>query len=434
MTVYLTTKGLRRVERKAAPLTPISPGPMRRSVDLVGFGSASAYADLYRSQPWVFVVVNKLARGIARIPLRALTFETNETLEVHPLANLLRKPNPAMSRFGLVEARIGSRALYGHSLTWKFRRTKGAPPEELYPIDWRYVEEVVQDGEVFYRYDGPAGRKIFFPEDVIHSRWWSPVEGGTSPLEPLRRTLALEDAGQRYAISSFANAARPAGALVTPNDLDDPERAKLRREIEEAYSGPDNAFRIALLSGGLDWKPFSHTAAEAQTIEHRKLNREEVCAVYDIPPPLVHILDRATFSNIDEQHRMLYQDTYAPWFASEEEDLLGQLVADEPLFAGTYVSFDLSTVLRGDPAKEATAAATRRSAGVTSANEERVAAGLAKIEDPRADAILLPLNMEAVGEGVESRPELEDPQTRALLTLAGELATFRAMRANGDGE
>ncbi len=428
MTVYLTTKGIRTVGRKAAPVGGLDAVPMRRSVDLIGLGSSSAYAEIYATQPWIYVLVNKISRAIARLPIVVRATETNEELAVHPLAALIRKPNPRTSRFGLIEHRIGSRAIYGHALTWKYRRAPGVPPEELWPLDWRYITIRETDGVRYFAYDGPAGRKVFFDEDVIYSSWWSPKgDSGTSPLEPLRRMLALEDAGQRYAISSFANAARPAGALVTSGDLDPKERAELRAEIEGAYTGPDNAFRIALLSGGLDWKPFSHTAQEAQTIEHRKLNREEACAVYDIPPPMVHILDRATFSNIDEQHRMLYQDSLGPWFVSEEEDLTLQLVDGEPMYAGVGIAFDLSKILRGDPEKEARAAAQRRSAGITTGNEERASYGLARIDDPRADAILLPLNSVAVAPGLEPDPEQEelDAQTRAMLGLADELAQTR---------
>jgi phage portal protein BeeE len=128
---------------------------------------------------------------------------------------------------------------------------------------------------------------------------------------------------------------------------------------------------MMLLDGGLDWKAFSHTSQEAQTIEHRKLNAIEACAVYDMPPTMVQILDHATFSNIDEQHRMLYQDTLGPVVVNLEATIGAQLLWGEPQLGvavdpedgeieNTLVAFDMDDVLRADIVKRA--AAYRRDA------------------------------------------------------------------------
>jgi HK97 family phage portal protein len=192
----------------------------------------------------------------------------------------------------------------------------------------------------------------------VHFEWWSPAgPRGTSPLEPLRQTLQLEDAGRRYATSSFANGIRPSGALVSPKPVIDEQREELKAEIEAIHGNPDNAFRMMLLDGGLDWKTFAHTAQEAQTIEHRKLNAIEACAVYDMPPPMVQILDKATYSNIDEQHQMLYMDSIGPYLGNIEETVAAQLLWGEPTLATAvdadqneleevYTQFDMSELLR----------------------------------------------------------------------------------------
>jgi phage portal protein BeeE len=130
-------------------------------------------------------------------------------------------------------------------------------PVELWPIDWRYV--TMQTGDDvpidYYEYRGPAGRKIFLPDDVVHFEWWSPNgTKGTSPLEPLRVTLALEDAGTPLLVASFANGIRPSGALVSPKPMIGDDREELKAEIEAIHENPDNAFRMMLLDAGLDWK------------------------------------------------------------------------------------------------------------------------------------------------------------------------------------
>jgi hypothetical protein len=94
-------------------------------------------------------------------------------------------------------------------------------------------------------------------------------------------------------------------------------------------------------------KPLTLTAEEAQYIETRRLNREEVCAVYDVPPPVVHILDRATFSNITEQMRSMYRDTMAPRLGLYESALDSQLRPDFDPKGDLYAEFLLDEVLRG---------------------------------------------------------------------------------------
>jgi HK97 family phage portal protein len=405
-------------DRKAWPLAGIERGravAASKSVDLVGLDLAASYAQIYSSQPWIYATVNKLSRNIARLPLKGYRedVETGSRTplrpagqEPHLLPNLLSRPYPRGSRFKLIEATIGSMALYGHALWWKYRQRAGQPPIELWPIDWRYVTIMTGDDVPIqhYVYRGPAGYRIFLPDDVVHFEWWSPAGvRGTSPLEPLRTTLALEDAGRRYAVASFANGVRPSGALISPKPVVGDARKELKAEIDALHSNPDNAFRMMLLDAGLDWKPFAHTSQEAETIAHRKLNREEAAAVYDIPPPMIQILDRATFSNIDEQHQMLYVDTFGPWLGMLEETVYAQLLwgerelgyATDPETGKeeqTAVAFDLSEILRADIAKRATAYVQMRSSGAWTVDDAREAEGKPKFETPEARAFLTPLN------------------------------------------
>src|SRR4029077_5674319 len=191
--------------------------------------------------------------------------------------------------------------IYGNATFVKFRGGNGQTPAEVWPLPWRQIEVIVGDDVPIeaYRWRGRSGlQKIFLPQDVLHFAWFNPDPNqpwGVSPLESLGTTLALENAGQRYAISSFGNAARPASFIQSQRNLSKTQRAELRTEIDQAYGGPENAFKVALLDNGLEWKPLGHSAREASLIDNRKLSREEVCAAYDIPPPMVGILDHATY-------------------------------------------------------------------------------------------------------------------------------------------
>lgn len=477
MSAILTPDGL-----KAWPLSGWQPSgqsffPQRRGIDLLGLYNRVAYEQLYRTQPWVHALVNKLSRGIGRLPLCVLEDQPTgapKEQDDSDLAELLRKPYPGASAFTLKEAMIGSLAVYGHSLivpdfgdapAW----TK--PPEALWPIPWKYVGVLAGVDEPIGAFVIELGnvRRILPPENVIHLQWWSP-EGfmGTSPLEPLRTTLALEDATQRYTVSSFANGSRPSGAVRTEKPMNKTDRDQLRAEIEAMHGGIDNAFRVALLTHGLEWQPFSHSAVESELIAQRKLNREEVCAVYDIPPPLVQILDRATHSNIDEQHRMLYQDSYAPWYTLVEEGFESQMTAKVNRWKNMSFRFDVDAVLRGDEEKRSVASQRRFQSAQMTPNELRAdegrepAPGSVKPdgtldEEHPANQIYIPVNMVPANkldevlaqpaptdgggpDGGDHHPTPEEQRSWLVMLealkseLLGEIAKANVPHANGHSD
>jgi HK97 family phage portal protein len=394
------------------------------SVRLTGSVSSS-YATLYQTQIWVYVCVNKLARGIARLPLKVYRRDglERERSTSGALLDLMLQPYPGGSPFAFKEAVIGNLCLYGNAIAVKVRASPARPPEELWPVAWPNWEIVrgITNPIDWYVWHGPDGKDFpFRPEEVVHWKWWAPGSRGDilglSPLEPLRRTLVAEDASQRLVAASFENGARPTGAMTSEAqyDLTKPGHKaaydRLREDLEQAYGGVDKAFRIMLLHGGLKWESFSHTFEEARVIEFRKLAREEVLAAYDIPPPIVGVLDHATFSNIDEQHLMLYMDTMGPPCTMVEETLQVQLLNGEPAFAGQFLEFDFKEVLKGDSLKEQTAL---RMATYMTPNEKRARMNLAPIEDPRADSIFVPLNEYPIGDDAEVMAELMAPPAPA---------------------
>jgi phage portal protein BeeE len=171
---------------------------------------------------------------------------------------------------------------------------------------------------------------------------------GLSRLEPLRATLLNEDAARRATTSFWNRGARPGTALTHPGQLSAPAQARLKAQYDSIAAGADNTGATVVLEEGMQPAKLSLTAEEAQYIETRKLNREEVCAAYDVPPPVVHILDRATFSNITEQMRSMYRDTMAPRLGLYESVLDTQLRPDFDPQGGLYAEFLMDEVLRGD--------------------------------------------------------------------------------------
>jgi HK97 family phage portal protein len=234
----------------------------------------------------------------------------------------------------------------------------------------------------------------------MHVAWWSPCAPlGVSPLQQLGVTLNIEDAAQRHQKSMLQIGARTPSAIMASKEflgLKPEERAailaNLRADVDAIYAGPENAGKPALLPPGLDWKPVGQTAVEAALIEQRKVAREEVCGVYLIPPPMLGILDRATFSNIEVQREMAYTDSLAPPLVLIEQTINAQLVRDLLREDDVYVEYDFAGVLRGDRLKEVESLREAIGTALLTPNEARAIDNRPRSAAPGMDDFYLPTN------------------------------------------
>jgi HK97 family phage portal protein len=321
----------------------------------------ASYAQLYRRQQWVRVCVDKRAALLARLPLKVYEHDDQNRPEApdHPYARLLRRPNNRHSAFWLWLWTMSTYDIYGESFLGKIRDA-GGRPEQLVPLHPTAMHEVEQqrDGRVIWDFDnGKVTIKGIPDEDLFHPRSFNPdsTTRGLSKLESLRATLENEESALRAQSSFWRNGARPGTALVHPGKLSDAAIQKVKLQWNQIAAGADNYGTTVVLQEGMTPQTLTLSAEEAQYIDARKLNREEVVAGYDMPPPAVHILDHATYSNITAQLRSVYRDTMAPITVFLEAELETQLRgsvrpgATEPDFGdNVYAEFLMDGVLRGD--------------------------------------------------------------------------------------
>lgn len=313
-------------------------------------GWPSAYSGIYAKQLWVYVVVSKRARATARLPLPV--YERNELdrprRDDHPLSALLSNPNPGMSGFDLWLWTSSTFDIYGHTFWYKRRDASGAV-REVYPFHPSSMTWSTDTRS--WDFDNGSTRMSDIPDsDLVHFRGFNPdsLTYGMSPLEPLRSTLENEWSARTATSSFWQRGARPGMALSHPKNLSEAAQARLKAQMDSISAGADKTGVTVVLEEGMEPKVMQLTAEEAQYIETRKLNREEVCAAYDVPPPVVHILDRATFSNITEQMRSMYRDTMAPHLKGFEATIERDLRRAEWPSDNVYAEFLMDEVLRGD--------------------------------------------------------------------------------------
>ncbi|WP_037686967.1 phage portal protein [Streptomyces aureocirculatus] len=367
------------------------------------------YETIWRTQPQVRTVISFLARNIAQLGVhvyRRVSDTDRERLTQHPLAQLLNSPLLGMTTYRFIERLVADVALYDNWYGIKLKlngrlRILPVPPTLIRPYGGNWIRP---------KHYETAGGRDFQPDEVIHIHGYSPTDltYGESPIEALRDLILESSEAAKQRAAMWKGGARMTGVLVRPSDAPDwNDREKKRfREMWRAFSsGGGSEGGTPILEDGMDYKAVGFDPKQAQYVEARKLSREEVSAVYFIPPPLIGILDHATYSNIKEQHSHLYQDTLGPWMVMIQQEIAAQILPDLPDNKDVYCEFNIAEKMRGDFESQAAAASTATGGPWMTRNEQRARFNLPRVEG--GDELIVPMN---VTEGGLASPRDTAPE------------------------
>ena len=321
----------------------------------------------------VYACVRVIAETIASLPLHV--YESNEGGSAkavkHPLYRLIHdEPNPEMTSFVWRETMLTHLLLWGNSYSQVIRNGRGQVVG-LYPLLPDYME-VDRDskGVLTYKYTNAEGVSRWLrPEDVLHIPGLG-FDGiiGYSPVAMEKNAIGLGISAEEYGNKFFSNGARPSGILTHPNTVKDP--AALRASWNAAYGGTSNASRVAVLEEGMTFTPLSMPNNEAQFLETRRFQVEEICRIYRVPPHMVGDLSRATFSNIEHSSIDFAVHTIRPWLVRIEQAMNRALFPDREK-GRFYIQFNLDGLMRGDYKSRMEGYAIARQNGWMSANDIR---------------------------------------------------------------
>ena len=297
----------------------------------------------------VYACVRILAETIASLPLHTyMNTETGkEKAREHPMYHLLSdSPNPEMTSFVFRETLMGHLLLWGNSYSQIIRDGHGKVVA-LYPLlpDKMKVERS-ENGEIYYIYNSEGKDYLLRNTEVLHIPGLG-FDGliGYSPIAMAKNAIGMALATEEYGAKFFSNGANPGGVLEHPGVVKDPHR--IRDSWNQVYQGTSNAHRVAVLEEGMKFSPIGIPPEQAQFLETRKYQTEEICRIFRVPPHLVGDLERATFSNIEHQSISFVVHTIRPWLVSIEQSI------NKPLFSDKekekyFVSFLVEGLLRGD--------------------------------------------------------------------------------------
>lgn len=348
----------------------------------------------------VYACVRILAEAVASLPLHVYEYQDDggkKLVHDHPLYYLLHdEPNPEMTSFVFRETLMSHLLIWGNAYAQIIRDGAGRVLG-LYPLLPDKMDVQRDDkGNIYYVYSRNSDENPMFKEygniklkaeDVLHIPGLG-FDGliGYSPIAMAKNAVGMTLACEEYGASFFANGANPGGVLEHPGVLKDP--SKVRESWNSVYRGVNNAHKIAVLEEGMKYQQIGIPPEEAQFLETRKFQINEIARLYRIPPHMVGDLDKSSFSNIEQQSLEFVKYTLDPWVIRWEQSLQRSLLL--PGEKGKYfIKLNVDGLLRGDYQSRMNGYAVGRQNGWFSANDIREMENMNPIPDEEGGNLYL---------------------------------------------
>ena len=328
----------------------------------------------------VYSCVRILSEAIAGLPLHLYRYGADSSKQKaldHPLYTLLHdEPNPEMSSFVFRETLMTHLLLWGNAYAQILRNGKG-DVIALYPLmPNKMTVDRDDEGHLYYSYQRsndealkPNSRVILSPHEVLHIPGLG-FDGlvGYSPIAMAKNAIGLAIATEEYGAKFFANGAAPSGVLEHPGTIKDPSR--VREAWQSQFGGSSNSGKVAVLEEGMKYTPISISPEQAQFLETRKFQINEIARIFRVPPHMVGDLEKSSFSNIEQQSLEFVKYTLDPWVVRWEQSIMrGLLSPDEK--KQYFAKFNVDGLLRGDYQSRMNGYAVGRQNGWMSANDIR---------------------------------------------------------------
>lgn len=278
----------------------------------------------------------------------------------HPLLTLLKKPNPIQGGSEFFESVISYRLISGNSYIQRVG-IDGQPPSELYTARPDRMAVIAGKNAIpqaycysVYKQDGQE-MQVHFPvhpitgkSSILHIKAFHPLDDwyGLSPIEAAAYSIDQHNQAGAWNQALLQNGARPSGALVVKSDngntLSEEQYQRLKQQIGEEFSGPENAGKPILLEGGLDWREMSLTPKDMDYLNAKHSSARDIALAFGVPPQLLGIPGDNTYSNLAEARLALWEETILPLVDQISDALNNWLV---PLFGSDlHLTYDTHSI------------------------------------------------------------------------------------------
>lgn len=392
------------------------------------------YGLMYATDPNLRIPIDFLAGNVAQLGLhvyRRVSDTDRVRLTDHQLAQWLAKPNPGTTTYRLIEALLGDLGVYKNAYWLKVRyddpdtgaRAVGLlrlPPEQM------WVRGGLLPTAFVWRSFATGAEMTFDPSEIVAFGGYNPLDPlmGLSHMTTLDRVIREDAAASAHREFYWKNASRHEGVVERPATAPKwtpTQKQSFREQWQQRFTGSGNSGLIAVLEDGMQFKPVAFSPKDSEFIQGGKLRREVTAAEYNVPQPSVGILEHATFSNIREQHKQLYQDSLGPTLEMITQEIERQLLIECTDQENIYIEFNIAAKLQGSFEEQAASIRLLVGRPIMTPNEARARLNLPAIKnDPTAD------QMAPQQGGPTGTPQQVNPE--------GDATDGTPPPANDDGE
>lgn len=316
-----------------------------------------------------------------------------------PYTLLHDRANPFMSAMKLRETLQNHALTYGNGYA-NIERDGGGRPIALWPLlPNRTARKIDNGGLPYYEVYVPGDAIRVLPDDDVLHIYGLGFDGlsGYNVVRHHKEAIGLGMATKQYGAALFGNGAIPGGTLEHPEKLSDEAAKRLKVSWEAAHQGLDQSHRVAILEEGMKWNQTGISPEDAQCLETQKFSVDDIARIFNIPPHKLASMDRATFSNIEQQSMDFLTQTLYYWLRTWETECNSKLIS--PSKQGVlFVEHLVDGFLRGDLASRYAAYNVGRNGGWLNVNDIRGLENMNSI-GPEGDIYLEPLNMRPAGSG-----------------------------------
>ncbi len=280
----------------------------------------------YRKNVVAYRCVNMISTAAASVPWLLYDGEGAE-MDAHPLADLLRHPNPAQDGVAFMEEIYSALQISGNAYVEAVRPSDAAKPAEMYVLRSDRMKVIPGPAGLPQGYEySTGGRAVRWAADpvsgesnILHVKAFHPLDDwyGMAPLEAAMLSVDQHNAAGAWNQALLNQGARPSGALVfSPtagnSTLSGDQVARLREDMDRLYQGRGNAGRPLILEGGLDWREMSLSPKDMDWLAGRDAAARDIALAFGVPAQLIGIQGAQTYANMAEARLALYEETVLP--------------------------------------------------------------------------------------------------------------------------
>lgn len=360
----------------------------------------------------VYACVRVIAETIASLPLKVYERSADgsrKPVSQHPVADLIRTPNPYQTAFEFFETTVALLNLRGNSFAGK-SRTKDGIVTELLPLDPAAMTlDVTPGGRLQYRYAPADGKpRVYEADQIWHAKGLS-TDGllGLSPITLCREALGLAAAAEAHGAAFFRDGARSPGIVKIPGRLKETATKNIAESLREKFTG-ENRYKMMVFEDGLDWVNIGISNEDSQFLETRQFQVEEIARIFRVPCVLIGHPDKtATYASAEQFFLSFVTHCVRPWCERLEQSFNRHIIpiADQ---GRIFVEFSVEGLLRGDIQTRYNAYAQGRQWGFLCADDIRRLENLDPLPDGKGKIYLQPANMVEAGTGPAPPKEPED--------------------------